>query len=225
MRNLPCKRLQLDEIWAFVGMKQRNVPEALKGTFGYGDVYTWTAIDADTKLIPCWHVGPRDAFAARDFLNDLAPRTVGRVQVTTDGLKAYVHSVGNAFGANVDHGMRVKLYGPAHGNTQERKYSSGECCGTIVGTVCGNPKTEDISTSFVERQNLTMRMNMRRFTRLTNGFSKKVENHMHAISLHFMNYNFCRTHSTLRVAPAMEAKVDDHAWSMEEVVMMADTNC
>jgi IS1 family transposase len=225
MRNLSCKKIQCDEIWAFVGMKQRNVPAALKGEFGYGDVYTWTAIDADTKLIPCWYVGTRDAFSANDFLKDLAPRMAGRIQLTTDGHKVYVRAVEAAFGPDIDYAMLVKLYGPAHGNAQERKYSPGECCGTIVGTVCGDPKAEDISTSYVERANLTMRMHMRRFTRLTNGFSKKVENHMHAISLHFMFYNFCKIHKTLRVTPAMEAKLDDHVWTMEEVVMMADTNC
>ena len=223
MRNLTCKKIQCDEIWAFVGMKERNVPAALKRTLGYGDVYTWTAIDADTKLIPCWHVGTRDAFSARDFMRDLAPRLAGRVQLTTDGHKAYLNAVDRAFGSDIDYAMLVKLYGPAQGGQQERKYSPGECCGTIVGTVCGNPRGEDISTSFVERANLTMRMHMRRFTRLTNGFSKKLDNHMHAISLHFMFYNFCKIHSTLRVSPAMAAGVDAHLWDMEEVVMMADT--
>lgn len=224
LRKLPCKKIQCDEIWSFVGMKERNVPADLKGTLGYGDVYTWTAIDADTKLIPCWHVGTRDAFSARDFIRDLASRLANRVQLTTDGHKPYLNAVDRAFGADIDYAMLIKLYGPAHGSAQERKYSPGECCGTIVGTVCGNPKPEDISTSFVERANLTMRMSMRRFTRLTNGFSKKLDNHMHAISLHFMHYNFCRVHKSLRVTPAMEAGLDDHVWSMEEVAMMADTN-
>jgi IS1 family transposase len=225
MRNLTCKKIQCDEIWSFVGMKQRNVPAALKSEFGYGDVYTWTAIDPDTKLMPCWHVGARDSWAARDFLRDLASRLANRVQLTTDGYKPYLRAVEGAFGSEIDYAMLIKLYGPAHGNLQERKYSPGECCGTIVGTVCGNPNAEDISTSHVERANLTMRMHMRRFTRLTNGFSKKLENHMHAVSLHFMFYNFCKIHKSLRVTPAMEAGIDDHVWSLEEVVMMADTNC
>ena len=157
------------------------------------------------------------------FMDGLASRLAGRVQLTSDGHKAYLEAVEGAFGGDVDYAMLVKLYGPAHGNQQERKYSPGECCGTIVGTVCGNPNPADISTSHVERANLTMRMHMRRFTRLTNGFSKKLENHMHAVSLHFMFYNFCKIHKTLRVTPAMEAKIDDHVWTMEEVVMMADT--
>jgi IS1 family transposase len=223
MRKLPCTKIQCDEIWSFCYSKQRNVPKAHKGEFGYGDVYTWTAIDPDTKLIPCWLVGPRDSFAARDFMRDLYSRMSNRLQLTTDGLKLYLNAVTMAFGADVDYAMLVKLYGPAHGNQQERKYSPGECCGTIVGTVCGNSDRAEISTSHVERANLTMRIHMRRFTRLTNGFSKKLENHMHAISLHFMYYNFCKIHKTLRVTPAMEAKIDDHVWSMEEVVMMGDT--
>jgi IS1 family transposase len=224
MRNLPCKTVQCDEIWSFCYSKQKNVPAKFKGEFGYGDVYTWTAIDSDTKLIPCWYVGTRDAFSANDFMRDLAPRMANRIQLTTDGHKAYLRAVEGAFGADIDYAMLVKLYGPAVGNRQERKYSPGECCGTIVGTVCGDPKGANISTSHVERANLTMRMHMRRFTRLTNGFSKKVENHMHAVSLHFMFYNFCKIHKSLRVTPAMEAGIDDHVWSMEEVVMMADTN-
>ena len=225
MRNLPCKKLQCDEIWAFCYSKQRNVRRNKVRVHGAGDVYTWTAIDSDTKLIPCWHVGTRAADSAKPFIDDLASRLANRVQLTTDGHKAYLKAVDDAFGANVDYAMLVKLYGPAAGSShQERKYSPGECCGTIVGTVCGNPEPADISTSHVERANLTMRMHMRRFTRLTNGFSKKLENHMHAISLHFMYYNFCKIHKTLRVTPAMEAKIDDHVWSMEEVVMMADTN-
>jgi IS1 family transposase len=223
MRKLPCKQVQCDEIWAFVGMKEKNVPAAFKGTLGYGDVFTWTAIDADTKLIPCWHVGTRDASSANAFIDDMAQRMTGRVQLTTDGHKAYLRAVESAFGGDIDYAMLVKLYGPSTGGKQERRYSQGECCGSVKGTVCGNPNEKDISTSYVERANLTMRIGMRRFTRLTNGFSKKLENHMHAVSLHFMHYNFCRIHKTLRVTPAMEAGIDDHVWSLEEVVMMADT--
>lgn len=223
MRNLKCKRLQCDEIWSFVARKERNVRTAEQKLIGEGDAWTWTAIDAETKLIPCWFVGPRDGFSARDFINDLASRLANRVQLTTDGLKIYVRAVENAFGRDIDFAQLEKIYGPTHGNQQERKYSPGECCGTIIKPVCGNPSEKHISTSYVERANLTMRMHMRRFTRLTNGHSKKLENHMHAIALNFMFYNFCKIHSTLRVTPAMQAGIEDHVWSMEEVVMMADT--
>lgn len=224
MRKLPCTKIQCDEIWAFCYSKQRSVATNKVRVHGAGDVYTWTAIDAETKLIPCWHVGTRGAASAKAFIDDLASRMDGRVQLTTDGHKAYLKPVEDAFGADGDYAMLVKLYGPASGSQQERRYSAGECCGAIKGTVCGNPNEADISTSYVERANLTMRMHMRRFTRLTNGFSKKLENHMHAVSLHFMFYNFCKIHKSLRVTPAMEAGIDDHVWSMEEVVMMADTN-
>jgi len=203
MRNLQCKTVQCDEIWAFVGMKDRNVPADLKGTFGIGDVYTWTAIDADTKLIPCWHLGTRDAASARVFMNDLASRLANRVQLTTDGHGSYLRAVDEAFHRDIDFAQLVKQYGRPFGNAQERRYSPGECCGAIKTPVCGNPALEDVSTSYVERANLTMRMGMRRFTRLTNGFSKKLDNHMHAISLHFMHYNFCRIHKSLRVTPAI----------------------
>ena len=223
MRNLSCKRLQCDEIWSFVAMKERSVPPWMKGTFGVGDVYTWTAIDADTKLVPCWHVGVRDVAAAQIFIHDLASRMASRVQLTTDGLRAYVTAVDGAFGASVDYAMLVKLYGQPAGNENERRYSPADCRGAEKTVIFGNPDPKHISTSYVERANLTMRMGMRRFTRLTNGFSKKLENHMHAISLHFMHYNFCRIHKSLRVTPAMQAGVDDHVWTLEEIVEMADT--
>ncbi|MEW8294075.1 MAG: IS1 family transposase [Candidatus Thiodiazotropha sp.] len=217
LRGLTCKRIQCDEIWSFVGMKQKNVPEDLKGEFGYGDVYTWTAIDADTKLIPCWHAGTRGAESAREFISDLADRLDTRVQLTTDGHRAYLEAVEEAFGADVDYAMLVKLYGKTT-KGDERRYSPAEFTGTEVKVISGDPDSDHISTSYVERQNLTMRTNIRRFTRLTNAFSKKVENHMHAISLHFMYYNFCRIHKSLRVTPAMEAGISDHVWSLEEVV-------
>ena len=225
LRDLPCKRVQCDEIWSFVYAKQKNVPEERKGEFGVGDVWTWTALCADTKLVPCWHVGNRDAEDAREFMDDLAGRLANRVQLTTDGHSAYLSAVEGAFGLDVDYAMLVKVYGPAaegKPGTAERKYSPGECVGTRKAAVVGRPLKEDVSTSYVERQNLTMRMAMRRFTRLTNAFSKKVENHMHALSIYFMHYNFVRIHQTLRVTPAMAAGVTDRLWSMEDVVAMID---
>jgi IS1 family transposase len=221
MRKLPCKKIQCDEIWAFCYSKERNVPT--NKVEGAGDVYTWTAIDADTKLIPCWHVGNRGYVSAHTFIDDLAARLASRVQLTTDGHKVYVNAVEEAFGRNIDFAQLVKIYG-ASSQEDQRRYSPAECTGAEKTPICGNPKMDDISTSYGERANLTMRMHMRRFTRLTNGFSKKLENHMHAVSLHFMFYNFCKIHKTLRVTPAMEAGIDDHVWTMEEVVMMADTN-
>ena len=225
MVNLPCKKVQCDEIWAFVGMKQKNVPDELKGTLGFGDVYTWTAIDADTKLMPCWNVGTRGAESAYDFIHDLASRMANRIQLTTDGHKAYVVAVEDAFGADIDFAQLVKIYGNDNQTkTDARRYSPAECTGIRKERITGNPDMREVSTSYVERANLTMRMHMRRFTRLTNAFSKKLENHMHAVSLHFMFYNFCRIHASLRVTPAMEAGITDHVWTMEEVVMMSDTN-
>lgn len=220
LRNLPCKRLQCDEIWSFVYSKQKNVPADKRGQFGVGDVWTWTAIDADTKLVPSFMVGPRDGGVAYDFMQDLAGRLASRVQLTTDGLKAYLEAVEGAFGSNVDYAQLVKIYGTAQTQGPERKYSPENFCGTRVSVVSGDPDGRNISTSFVERQNLTMRMSMRRFTRLTNGFSKKVQNHTHAVSLHFMYYNFGRIHKTLRVTPAMAAGVSDHVWSLEEIAAL-----
>lgn len=225
MRDLKIKRVECDEIWSFVGMKQKNVPKELVGTLGFGDVYVWTAIDADSKLIPCWHVGTRGAESAYYFIHDLASRLANRVQITTDGHRAYLDAVEDAFGADVDFAQLVKIYG-TQGQTKDdhRRYSPAECTGTEKRVIKGNPDIRKISTSYVERANLTMRMNMRRFTRLTNSFSKKLENHMHAISLNFMVYNFCKPHSTTRVSPAMAAGVDDHLWDIKEIVMMSETN-
>ena len=217
LKNLPCKRIQCDEIWSFIYSKDKNVPINKKGQFGYGDVWTWVAIDADTKLVPCWHIGQRNSKAARRFIDDLAGRLKNRVQLTTDGHKAYLTAIEHSFGAGIDYAMLVKIYGDTPGNKQEQRYSSGQCCGTITGAVSGNPRENHISTSFVERQNLTMRMSIRRFTRLTNAFSKKIENHMFAVSLHYMYYNFGRIHQSLRVTPAMEAGIADHVWSLEEI--------
>jgi IS1 family transposase len=221
LRNLNCKRIQCDEIWSFVGCKEKNRPADRDEEFGIGDVWTWTAIDADTKLVPCFAVGGRDSVTAMEFMEDLASRMANRVQLTTDGHKAYLHAVEHAFGYNgVDYAMLVKLYGEPKGKGQERRYSPGECCSAVKMQVRGKPEADHVSTSFVERSNLTMRMQMRRFTRLTNGFSKKFENHVYAIALHFMYYNFGRVHKSLRVTPAMEAGVSDHVWSFEEIAAL-----
>lgn len=217
LRNLPCKRIQCDEVWSFCYAKEKNVPFEYRGLRGYGDVYTWTAIDADTKLVPSWLVGRRDAFYANKFIEDLRSRLAERVQITTDGHKSYLTAIERSFGSQVDYAMLVKLYGAPQGAEDARRYSPAECTGTITGTVAGDPDPKHVSTSFVERQNLTMRMSMRRFTRLSNGFSKKIENLEHAVALHFMHYNFARIHKSLRVTPAMEAGVDDHVWSLEEI--------
>ena len=219
MRNLNCKRVQCDEIWSFVYAKERNVPDEFKDVFGYGDVYTWTAIDADTKLIPSWLVGTRGSVSAKLFIDDLASRLSNRVQLTTDGHKAYLEAVEGAFHGDIDYAMLVKLYGN-NPKEDQRKYSLSKFKGAVKGVVSGNPEKEHVSTSFVERQNLTMRMHMRRFTRLTNGFSKKDDNHMNAVSLHFMYYNFAKIHKTLRVTPAMEAGIADHIWSIEEIARL-----
>ena len=220
LRNLPCKRLQLDEIWSFCYAKQKNVPADKRGHLGYGDVWTWTALCADTKLVPSWFIGGRDAFYARVFAKDLASRLSSRAQVTTDGYHAYIAAIDGAFGVDVDYAMLVKTYGETEDG--ERRYSPAVCTGAFKRRISGDPKLEDVSTSYVERQNLTMRMSMRRFTRLTNGFSKKIENLEHAVALHFMYYNFGRVHKTLRVTPAMEAGVSDHIWTLEEIAGLAD---
>lgn len=216
LRNLNCKRIQCDEIWAFVGSKEKNVPDERKGEYGYGDVYTWTGIDADTKLIVSYMVGKRDGEYAALFIDDLASRLSHRVQLTTDGHRPYLEAVENAFHGDIDYARLVKMYG---GDLKEgqRRYSPSEFVSAEKKIECGDPDVKHISTSYVERQNLTMRMSMRRFTRLTNAFSKKVENLEHAVALHFMYYNFGRIHKTLRVTPAMQAGISDHVWSLEEI--------
>ncbi len=216
LRNLTCKRLQIDEIWSFCYSKQKNVPKQHKDKFGYGDVWTFTAIDADTKLVPSWLVGNRNAYTASIFLNDLASRLTNKAQLTSDGHKMYFEAVENAFGINIDYAQLIKIYGAPP--EAEKRYSPAECIEVIPKHITGNPKPKHISTSYVERQNLTMRMNMRRFTRLTNAFSKKVDNLAHSVALHFMYYNFVRIHKTLEVTPAMEAGVTDHLWSVEDIV-------
>ncbi len=222
LRNLKLTWIQCDEIWEFVYAKAKNVPEGHAGEWGFGDVWTWVAMDADSKLVPSWGVGRRDAFTGHAFIRDLASRLAHRVQVTTDGHKIYLEAIEGAFGADVDYAMLIKMYEGDSGKSPETRYSPAQCTGARTQTITGNPDPAHISTSFVERQNLTMRMSMRRFTRLTNGFSKKVENHKAAVALHFMHYNFARVHQTLRVTPAMEAGVSDHVWSISEIVGLLD---
>lgn len=219
MRNLNCKRLQADEIWSYCYAKSKNVPKEKQGKFGFGDVWIWTVIDAETKLIPCWFVGGRDAGAAYELMSNLEGRLTSRVQLTTDGHKAYLSAVDSVFGIGIDYAMLVKLYG--EDPSAEKRYSPAKCIGIEEHTITGHPDPEHISTSYVERQNLSMRMGMRRFTRLTNAFSKSLENHKHAVALYFMHYNFARVHQTLRVTPAMEAGVADHIWTVEEIVALA----
>ena len=220
MVNLPCKRIQCDEIWSFVGAKAKNAsPEQKKD--GWGDAWTWVALDPDTKLVPCWLVGTRDAGTGYHFIHDLAARLANRVQLTTDGHKAYLSAIEDAFGADIDYAMLIKIYG----NEQQQgevRYSPAQCMGARKAVQSGRPDWKHISTSMVERQNLTMRMQMRRFTRLTNGFSKKLENHEAAIALHYMHYNFCRVHQSLRVTPAMEAGLANHVWTLDEVIALLD---
>jgi IS1 family transposase len=221
LRNLNCKRIQCDECWSFCYAKAKNVPEDKKNTFGFGDVWTWVAMDADTKLVPSFAVGTRSSQTAKTFMDDLAARLSNRVQLTTDGHRAYLEAVEGAFGANIDYAMLVKLYG---GDREtEARYSPAECIGTRQIEVTGQPNHKHISTSYIERQNLSMRMGMRRFTRLTNAFSKKVDNHFWAIALYYMHYNFCRVHKTLRVTPAMEAGVSDHVWEISEIADLLET--
>jgi IS1 family transposase len=216
-RNLKLTRLQCDEIWAFIGCKQKNVHTTDQLRKGWGDIWTWTALDAKTKLVPCWYIGTRDGGAAYHFIHDLAERLANRVQLTTDGHKAYLEAVESAFGSEIDYAMLQKVYGNAPEGSEVR-YSPAICMGAKKAIISGMPDYAHISTSFTERQNLTMRMSMRRFTRLTNGFSKKVENHEAAVALHFMYYNFGRVHQTLRVTPAMEAGITDHIWDISEIV-------
>jgi IS1 family transposase len=217
-RDLPCKRIQCDEIWSFCYAKEKNVPEDKRGHFGFGDVWTFTAICADSKLVPSWLLGRRDLPTATVFMKDLADRLKSKVQLTTDGHNMYLDAVESGFGKDVDFSQLIKLYGSDPEG--EKRYSPAKCIGAKKERIRGNPDPDHVSTSYVERQNLTMRMSMRRFTRLTNAFSKKVENLSYAVALHFMYYNFCRVHQTLRVTPAMEVKVTDHVWTIEEMLAL-----
>jgi IS1 family transposase len=225
MRDLPCERIQADEVWTFCYAKAKNVPTEKRGEFGYGDVWTWVALDADTKLVPSFRVGPRDLEEARLFMADVAKRMRNRVQLTTDGHRPYLVAVERAFDGEVDYAQLIKLYGTDSDRRKsgEAKYSPGVCIGTHADVITGSPDGAHINTSCVERANLTMRMSMRRFTRLTNAFSKKVENLTAAVSLHFFHYNFCRPHQTLNGAsPAMAVGLTDHVWSLDELVALLE---
>ncbi len=224
MVDLPCKRVQVDEIWSFCYAKERNVPDEFRGQFGYGDIWTWVALDADTKLVPTWLVGNRGAETARAMMDDLAHRLKNRVQLTTDGYNAYRKAVRKSFGQDVDYAQLMKIYGPLDEHAKFQRDSSIGVVGCSQAVMWGKPDIKHISTSFVERQNLTMRMSMRRFTRLTNGFSKKVDNLSCAIALHFMHYNFCRKHKSLGVSPAMAAGISDYLWEIEDIVELIEEN-
>jgi IS1 family transposase len=219
VRNLRSKRVQVDEIWSFTYAKQKNVRMAKAAPAAAGDCWTWTALDADSKLMISWHVGQRDSECAMSFMDDLRSRLGNRVQLTSDGHKAYLEAVEGSFGGDIDYGMLVKLYGqPLEG--EARRYSPAQCIGARKSAIEGNPK--HISTSYVERQNLNMRMHMRRFTRLTNAFSKKLENHAWSVALFTTFYNFVRIHQTLRVTPAMAAGVTDRLWEIGDIVALVE---
>ncbi len=218
--NLPCKRLQVDEAWAFCYAKQKNVPTAKAAPEGAGDIWTWVGLDAQSKLAVSWYVGGRDSEAAMIFMDDLAKRLANRVQLTSDGHKAYLEAVEGAFGSDIDYAMLVKVYGPAPEG--QRRYSPAECIGAVKHRVEGNPDPNHVSTSYAERQNLNIRMGNRRMTRLTNAFSKKAANHDHMMSIYFMHYNFVRIHQTLKITPAMAAGVTDKLWEMADMVKVLE---
>jgi IS1 family transposase len=219
VRGLKTRRVQCDEIWSFTYAKQKNVPTAKAAPHWAGDTWTWTAIDADSKLLISYCVGDRTSQTAIMLMDDLAARLANRVQLTTDGYKAYLEAVEGAFSDQIDYAMLVKLYGDAP-EAAKGRYSPAECTGAIKTRITGDPSKKHVSTSYAERSNLTMRMSMRRFTRLTNGFSKKIENHAHQVALHFMWYNFGRIHKTLRVTPAIQAGISDHVWSLEDIAAL-----
>jgi IS1 family transposase len=221
VRNLMAKRIQVDEIWSFTYAKQKTVPRAKRAPPGAGDTWTWTAIDADHKLMVSWFVGGRDGECAMIFMDDLRQRLANRVQLTSDGHKAYLEAVEGAFGDDIDYAQLIKVYGEAP-EAEKGKYSPAECIGTQKIKVTGNPDRQHVSTSYAERQNLNLRMHMRRFTRLTNAFSKKVENHAYSVALFATYYNFVRIHQTLRVTPAMAASVSDRLWEIGDIVALVE---
>jgi IS1 family transposase len=218
--NLPCKRLQVDEAWAFCYAKQKNVPTAKSAPEGAGDIWTWVGLDADTKLVASWYVGGRDSEAAMAFIDDLAPRLASRVQLTSDGHKPYLEAIEGAFGGDIDYAMLVKIYGPSPEG--QRRYSPAVCTGARKYRVEGNPDPKHVSTSYVERQNLNIRMGNRRMTRLTNAFSKKAANHAYMMAIYFMHYNFVRIHQTLKITPAMAAGVTPKLWEMSDMVKVVE---
>lgn len=220
VKDVAAKRVQCDEVWSFVYAKDKNLPEAFRGMYGIGSIWTWVAMEADSKLAISWLVGNRDAEYARIFIRDVASRLKNRVQLTTDGLKVYLEAIEDSFGADIDYAQLIKIFGKPI--EDERRYSPPEYVGVEKNVISGNPAARHISTSHIERQNLTMRMNMRRFTRLTNGFSKKVENHAHAVALHFMYYNFVRIHKSLRVTPAMQAGLTNKLWSISDLINLIE---
>ena len=219
--NVRSKRIQADEIWSFIYAKEKNATIEQKAD-GAGDAWTWTAIDADSKLIVSWFVGDRSFISAKEFMQDVASRLSNRVQLTTDGHKAYLNAVDDAFDGEIDYAQLIKIYGQPEGNGNDKRYSPAKCTGVDCNIISGRPDEKFISTSYVERQNLTMRMHMRRFTRLTNAFSKKIENHCYAIAFHFVYYNFVKQHKTLRITPAMAAGLTKRFMSIEDIVRLAD---
>jgi IS1 family transposase len=218
--DLTTRRVQADEIWAFVNAKQRNVPEASRGHFGVGDVWTWQAIDADSKLVISYMLGLRNGGYAKEFMLDVASRLANKVQLTTDGLSVYLDAVDDAFGGDIDYAQLVKVYGPD--KSAAGRYSPPEVISVTHEEVCGSPDIGEVSTSYIERQNLTVRMSNRRFTRLTNAFSKKIENHGHSVALYYFNYNFCRVHTTIKTTPALKAGIADKVWTMLDFVKMLE---
>ena len=222
LTGLRCKRVQVDEAWGFCSMKAKNVPDELRGTWGFGDIWTWTAICAECRIVPTWLVGPRDGGAATAFMLDVASRLTERVQLSSDGLSSYLDAVETAFGVDIDFAQLVKIYGEPEGVGPERKYSPGECCGTRKDLICGKPDPKHITTSYSERLNHELRNKNRRLARLTTNFSRKVENLDHSLALTFFVYNFVKPHGSLRVGPAMEAGVTDHLWTYEAAIALLE---
>jgi IS1 family transposase len=223
LRNLPCKRLELDEIWCFCYCKEKNVPAHMQGMPGVGSMWTWTALDAETKLVPSWRLGARDAANAHAFISDLSSRLANRVQLTSDGNRVYVDAVEEYMGGEVDYAMLIKQYGQTE--TAERSYSPAKCLGTKKRQVDGDPDMDLVSTSYAEHQNLNIRMKNRRFTRLTNAFSKKAENLAYSIALDFMHHNFCRKHMTIKTTPARAAGIANRTWTIKDIVELLPAAC